>query len=196
MDHESSVAFSFAVNSGARAATPVRAAISYSRIARRQSGHPARCASSLVRSSAVNSPAVADAHSSRNSSCEPIGQMPRLIIRLQFVTHGLSPVQFAAGQVFSKLFKASIMMVSYVRVGLPEFLGDLVKRKSFEEMQSQRLPLLSGKRAQYFPPAVPSEKSLNALVVFCPFITRLVTFDRLVRDSGQIESVRFQFPST
>ena len=87
------------------------------------------------------------------------------------------------------------MVISYVRVRLPEFLGDLVKRKSFEEMQPQRLPLLLGKRTQYFPPAVPSEKSLNALVVFCPSVAGLVTFERLVRDSGQIESVRFQFPS-
>lgn len=86
------------------------------------------------------------------------------------------------------------MVISHVRVGLPEFLCYLVKRKSFEEMQSQRLPLLLGKCAQYFPPAVPSEKSLNALVVFCPFVAELVTFERLVRDSGQIESVGFQFP--
>src|SRR5215813_26481 len=122
--------------------------------------------------------------------------MPRLLIRLQFVTHGLSPVQSAAGQEFSKLLKASIMVISYVRVGLAEFLFDLVKRKSLKEMQSQRLPLLLSKRAQYFPPGVPSEKSLNALVVFCPFIAGLVTFGRPVRDSGQIESVRFQLPPT
>lgn len=86
------------------------------------------------------------------------------------------------------------MVISYVRVGLAKFLGDLIKRKSFKEMQPQRLPLVLGKRAQYFPPAVPSEKSLNALVVFCPFVAGLVTFERPVRDSGQVESVRFQFP--
>ncbi len=141
-DQEPSAATSLAAKPCTRAARPVRVATSYSLITRRQSLHPARCALSLACSSTLNSPAVAAAQSSRNSSCGPIGQMPRLPFGFQVVTHALSPVQFVASYVLSKLFKASIVMISDVGVGLTQLLGNLCECVAFKEVQLQRVALV------------------------------------------------------
>src|SRR4029434_9829756 len=97
---------------------------------------------------------------------------------------------------FADLLQAPVVMVSDVPVGLTELLGDLFERMPFEEMQSERLPLVFGKRLQDLPPAVSTEETFHRTVVLCSFsATKLVTFDRLVLNSRCIEAASFQFSS-
>lgn len=113
--------------------------------------------------------------------------MPRLPIGFQFVTHGLSPVPFAASYVFSKLFKPSIVMISNVGEGLTQPLGNLSERVAFKEVEPERLFLVLGQlRGNLFPP-VPAKAPFDGMVVVCSLIAGLPTFNRSVRISGQIE---------
>src|ERR1700730_5637063 len=71
-------------------------------------------------------------------------QMPRLLIGIHLITHGLSAVQFVLGEVFAELFKTSIVMIPDVRVGLTQLLSDLCERIAFEKVQPERLSLILG----------------------------------------------------
>src|SRR5271163_3526049 len=104
--------------------------------------HPVRCVFSSICSSALNSPAVAAAQSSRNFSCRPICHVPRLLICFQLVSCGRPPVQFFLAKLFADLLKAAVVMVADVRVSLIQLLGDFGECISLEEMQPQGLPLL------------------------------------------------------
>jgi hypothetical protein len=97
--------------------------------------------------------------------------------------------------VLAELFKAAIIVVSDIGVRLPQLLGNFAEGISLKEMQPQSLSLLSGQSLQNFSPTVPPEKSFDSLVVFCARIWPRFSLWELVRNSGQIESVRLEVPS-
>src|SRR4029453_12454205 len=95
---------------------------------------------------------------------------------------------------FADLLQAPVVMVSDVPVGLAQLLGDLFERMPFEEMQSERLPLVFGQGFQNPAPAVSTEETFHRTVVLCSFpATKLVTFDRLVLNSRCIRAPSFPF---
>src|SRR5438309_10263591 len=97
---------------------------------------------------------------------------------------------------FADLLKAAIMMVSNIPVGLAQLFGDFFERIPFEEMQSKSFSVVFGQRLQNSPPTISPEETFDGLVVVCAFIAAIVTFNWLVCNSGQIEPLRLQSPSS
>ena len=122
--------------------------------------------------------------------------MPQVPIEFHFITHGLSPVQLVFGQVFAEFLETSIVMISDVGVGLTQLLGNLCERVAFKEVQLKRLSLILCEVLYDFLPSIPAEKPFNAMVVVCSNIVGLGTFPGFVCDSGQIEPLALQSPST
>ena len=122
--------------------------------------------------------------------------MPRLPIGIHFIAHGLLPVQFVFCYVAAELFKPSIMMISDVGVGLAQFLGNLCERVTLEEVKPECFSLILCEVLYDFLPSIPAEKPFDGTVVVCSFIVGVTTFICFVRDSGQIEPLALQSPST
>ena len=87
-------------------------------------------------------------------------------------------------------------MISHVRVGLAELSRDFRERITLKEMQPQRLSLVARQILYNSFPPVPAEESFNRTVVVCsPIGFNLVTINRFVCNSGQIESLGLKSPS-
>ena len=87
-------------------------------------------------------------------------------------------------------------MVSDVHVGLAQLLGDFFERMPFEEVQSKCFPLVLGQRLQDPPPAISSKEPFNGVIVFCALVVTVVMINWFVCDSGQIESLGLESPSS
>jgi hypothetical protein len=118
------------------------------------------------------------------------------LIEFQLIAHGLSPVQFIFGQVFAELFKTSIMVIPDVGVGLAQLLSDLCERVALKEVQAECLSLILGQVPYDLFPSIPAKKPFDRLIVVCPIAARLPTFKGFVRNSGHIEPLGLQMPSS
>ena len=88
------------------------------------------------------------------------------------------------------------MMVPDVLVGLPHLLGNFFEGMSFEEMQSEGIPLVFSERLQDLPPAISPEQTFDGLAVVCALVAVMVTFNWFVSNSRQIKSLGLQSPSS
>src|SRR5262249_3952812 len=94
---------------------------------------------------------------------------------------------------FAELLETSVVVVSYVCVGLTELFGDFCERVSFKKVQSQRFLLFLGQCFYDPAPAIFPENAFNGLVIVCARISRRFNFAQIVRNSGRIQTVRLQF---
>src|SRR5208283_2741772 len=121
---------------------PISAATSNSFKVCRQVGHSRRCARRSFCSSSVRSPEVEMAHSSRNLSCGPIPDHPSLSQRSLLFSMPMVQRHSIPKHLLTQLIQSAVVVVAYISQGLAQFLADLHKRITIEEVQAQGFPLV------------------------------------------------------
>ena len=95
-----------------------------------------------------------------------------------------------------QFFKASVVVIPDIAMGLTEFFCYFRERESLKEVQPQCFPLIFRQFLNNLLPPGPAKQALHGQVVFCYAAMLGAAYRPTVRDSGRIQPVGFHFPSS